>query len=158
MIARCVGFSKAALGRVLGALSTDIGVDLGTANTLVYQKGKGIVLNEPSIVAVNTKTDQLVAVGKEAKDMQGRTPPHIEVVRPLVDGVISDFEITEEMLAYLISRVRSDTRSLVAPRVLVGVPSGITNVERRAARDAARNAGAREVFLIEETSCRCHWC
>lgn len=150
MIARYVGACKKAFERALGAVSTDIGIDLGTANTLVYVKGKGVVLNEPTIVALNTKTDQLVAVGKEAKSMQGRTPPHIEVVRPLVDGVISDFEITEEMLAYLISRVRSDTHSLVSPRVLIGVPSGITNVERRAARDAARNAGAREVFLIEE--------
>lgn len=132
------------------ALSTDIGVDLGTANTLVYVRGKGIVLNEPSIVAVNKKTGQLVAVGKEAKHMLGRTPSHIEVVRPLVDGVISDFEVTEEMLAYLINKVRAGTRSFLSPRVIVGVPSGITNVEMRAARDAARNAGAREVLLIEE--------
>lgn len=135
---------------LLRALSTDIGVDLGTANTLVYVRGKGIVLNEPSIVAVNKKTGQLVAVGKEAKHMLGRTPSHIEVVRPLVDGVISDFEVTEEMLAYLINKVRSGTRSFLSPRVIVGVPSGITNVEMRAARDAARNAGAREVLLIEE--------
>lgn len=150
MIARLVGACTKTLEHVLGAVSTDIGIDLGTANTLVYVKGKGVVLNEPTIVALNTKTGQLVAVGKEAKGMQGRTPPHIEAVRPLVDGVISDFEITEEMLSYLISRVRSDTRSFIAPRVLIGVPSGITNVERRAARDAARNAGARDVFLIEE--------
>lgn len=136
--------------RVLGALSTDIGIDLGTANTLVYVKGKGIVLNEPTIVAINKKTGQLVAVGKEAKFMLGRAPQHIEVVRPLVDGVISDFEVTEEMLAYLIGKVRATTRMFVAPRVVVGVPSGITNVEMRAARDAVRNAGAREVFLIEE--------
>jgi rod shape-determining protein MreB len=101
-------------------------------------------------VAINKRTGQLVAVGNEAKTMLGRTPNHIEVVRPLVDGVISDFEVTEEMLAYLINRVRSETRTLVAPRVLIGVPSGITNVEMRAARDAAKNAGAREVFLIEE--------
>ncbi len=136
--------------RVLGSMSTDIGIDLGTANTLMYVKGKGIVLNEPTIVAINKKTGQLVAVGNEARVMQGRTPSHIEVVRPLVDGVISDFEVTEEMLAYLINKVRSEMRTLIAPRVLVGVPSGITNVEMRAARDAARNAGAREVFLIEE--------
>lgn len=135
---------------LIGTLSTDIGIDLGTANTLVYVKGKGIVLNEPTIVALNKKTGQLVAVGNDAKMMQGRTPAHIEVVRPLLNGVISDFEVTEEMLAYLIARVRSGTRSLVAPRVLIGVPSGITSVEMRAARDAARNAGAREVFLIEE--------
>jgi rod shape-determining protein MreB len=134
----------------LGALSADIGIDLGTANTLVYLRGKGIVLNEPTIVAVNKKTGQLVAVGSDAKNMQGRTPTHIEVVRPLVDGVISDFEVTEEMLVYLLSKVREGTRSLIAPRVLIGVPSGITNVEMRAARDAAKNAGAREVWLIEE--------
>ena len=131
-------------------VSTDIGIDLGTANTLVYVKGKGIVLNEPTIVALNRKTGQLVAVGNEAKTMLGRTPGHIEVVRPLVDGVISDFEVTEEMLAYLINKVRNEMRTIIAPRVLVGVPSGITNVEMRAARDAAKNAGARDVFLIEE--------
>ncbi len=138
------------IDRMVEAVSTDIGIDLGTANTLVYVKGKGIVLNEPTIVAMNKKTGQLVAVGNEAKVMMGRTPNHIQVIRPLVDGVISDFEVTEEMLAYFINKVRSDTRSIIAPRVLVGVPSGITNVEMRAARDAARNAGAREVFLIEE--------
>ncbi len=134
----------------LESISTDIGIDLGTANTLVYVKGKGIILNEPTIVAINRKTGQLVAVGAEAKSMLGRTPGHIEVIRPLVGGVISDFEVTEEMLAYLIAKVRTGTRSIVAPRVLIGVPSGITNVEMRAARDAARNAGARDVFLIEE--------
>lgn len=135
---------------ILGALSTDIAIDLGTANTLVYVKGKGIVINEPTIVAINKKTGQLVAVGNDAKTMLGRTPQHIEVVRPLVDGVISDFEVTEEMLAYFIGKVREGSRSIIAPRVLVGVPSGITNVEMRAARDATRNAGARDVFLIEE--------
>ncbi len=137
-------------GRLLDALSTDIAIDLGTANTLMYVKGKGIVLNEPTIVAINKKTGQLVAVGHDARAMQGRTPTHIEVVRPLIDGVISDFEVTEEMLSYLIAKVRSERWTLIAPRVLIGVPSGITNVEMRAARDAARNAGAREVFLIEE--------
>lgn len=136
--------------KLLSSVSTDIGVDLGTANTLVYVKGKGIVLNEPTIVAINKKTGQLVAVGTAAKNMQGRTPSHIEVVRPLVEGVISDFEVTEEMLAYVINKVRSDMRTLVAPRILIGVPCGITNVEMRAARDAAKNAGARDVFLIEE--------
>lgn len=135
---------------LLGAVSTDMAIDLGTANTLVYVKGKGIVLNEPTIVAINKKTGQLVAVGNEAKSMQGRTPTHIDVVRPLVDGVISDFEVTEEMLVYLINKVRGGVRSIIAPRVLIGVPSGITNVEMRAAQDAAKNAGAREVFLIEE--------
>ncbi|KKT79440.1 MAG: Cell shape determining protein, MreB/Mrl family [Parcubacteria group bacterium GW2011_GWF2_44_8] len=142
-------FSKY-LNKFLATVSTDIAIDLGTANTLVYVKGKGIVLNEPTIVAINKKTGQLVAVGQEAKTMQGRTPQHIEVVRPLVDGVISDFEVTEEMLGYLINKVHADMRTFIAPRILVGVPSGITNVEMRAARDAAKNAGAREVFLIEE--------
>lgn len=138
------------INKLLSVLSTDIAIDLGTANTLVYVRGKGIVLNEPTIVAINNKTGQLVAVGQEAKFMQGRTPQHIEVVRPLVDGVISDFEVTEEMLSYLINKVQGEVRSLVAPRMLIGVPSGITNVEMRAARDAAKNAGARDVFLIEE--------
>ncbi len=135
---------------LLNSVSTDIGIDLGTANTLVYVKGKGIVLNEPTIVALNKKTGQLVAIGNEAKTMLGRTPNHIEVVRPLVHGVISDFEVTEEMLAYLIAKVRAGTKSLIAPRVLIGVPSGITSVEMRAARDAAQNAGARDVYLVEE--------
>lgn len=138
------------LNNLLALVSTDLAIDLGTANTLVYVKGKGIVLNEPTIVAINKKTGQLVAVGNDAKVMQGRTPAHIEVVRPLVDGVISDFEVTEEMLSYLISKVRSSMRILVAPRMLIAVPTGITNVEMRAARDAARNAGARDVFLVEE--------
>jgi len=132
------------------SVSTDIAIDLGTANTLVYVKGKGIVLNEPTIVAINKKTGQVVAVGSEARTMQGRTPAHIEVVRPLVDGVISDFEVTEEILSYVINKVRNDVRMLIPPRVIVGVPSGITNVEMRAARDATRNAGARDVFLVEE--------
>ena len=136
--------------RVLSFVSTDIAIDLGTANTLVYLKGKGVVLNEPTVAAINRKTGQLVAVGRDAKSMLGRAPSHIDVVRPLVDGVISDFEVTEEILSYLIARVRSTTRMFIAPRVVIGVPSGITNVEMRAARDAARNAGAREVFLIEE--------
>ncbi|MBY0310098.1 rod shape-determining protein [Patescibacteria group bacterium] len=138
------------INNLLGLVSTDLAIDLGTANTLVYVKGKGIVLNEPTIVAINKKTGQLVAVGNDAKVMQGRTPTHIEVVRPLVDGVISDFEVTEEMLGYLIGKVRSTVRMLVAPRMLIAVPTGITNVEMRAARDAAKNAGARDVFLVEE--------
>lgn len=134
----------------LASFSTDIGIDLGTANTLVYVRGKGVVINEPTIVALNRKTGQLVAVGVAAKGMLGRTPAHIEVVRPLVEGVISDFEVAEEMLAYFIAKARAGTRAVIPPRVLIGVPSGITNVEMRAARDAARNAGAREALLIEE--------
>jgi len=138
------------ISSLFDAFSTDIGIDLGTANTLVYVRGKGIVLNEPTIVALNRKTGQLVAIGNDAKMMLGRTPSHIEVVRPLVQGVISDFEVTEEMLAYLIGKVRNTMRTVIAPRVLIGVPSGITSVEMRAARDAAKNAGARDVFLVEE--------
>lgn len=136
--------------RVFSAFSTDIGIDLGTANTLVYVKGKGVVINEPTIVAINKKTGQVVAVGEAAKTMYGRTPSHIEVVRPLIEGVISDFEVTEEMLNYLIAKARGESSSPVAPRVLIGVPTGITNVEMRAARDAAKNAGAREILLVEE--------
>jgi rod shape-determining protein MreB and related proteins len=129
--------------------SRDIGIDLGTANTLVYLKGKGVVITEPSVVAVNQKTGQVVAVGTQARDMLGRTPAHISAVRPLVEGVVSDFEVTEEMLAYLIQKAQGE-RMALGPRVVIGVPSGITSVEVRAVRDAARNAGAREVFIIEE--------
>lgn len=131
-------------------LSNDIGIDLGTANTLVYLHGKGIVLNEPSVVAVNQKTGQVVAVGKDAKQMLGRTPGHIIAVRPLVDGVISDFEVTEEMITYLLNKAQKNNKKLLGPRVVVGVPSGITNVETRAVRDATKNAGASEVFIVEE--------
>lgn len=131
-------------------LSNDIGIDLGTANTLVYLRGKGIVIDEPSVVAVNRKTGRVVAVGEGAKKMLGRTPEHIEAVRPLVDGVISDFEVTEEMLAYLINKAQKNHPKPLGPRVVVGVPTGITNVEQRAVRDAARNAGAREVHIVEE--------
>ncbi len=136
--------------RIREFLSSDIGIDLGTANTLVYMRGRGIVINEPSVVAVNKKTGTVVAVGNSAKLMLGRTPQHIEAVRPIVDGVISDFEVTEEMISYLLNKAQKDTRKLLGPRVIVGVPSGITNVETRAVRDAARNAGAREVFIVEE--------
>lgn len=131
-------------------LSHDIGIDLGTANTLVYVRGRGIVTNEPSVVAVNQKTGQVVAVGVQAKEMLGRTPQHVVAVRPLVEGVISDFEVTEEMLAYFLNKAQGDAKKWLGPRVVIGVPSGITNVESRAVRDAARNAGAREVHIIEE--------
>lgn len=130
--------------------SNDIGIDLGTANTLVYLKGQGIVLNEPSVVVVNQKTGQIVAVGAEAKQMLGRTPGHIRAVRPIVDGVISDFEVTEEMLSYLINKADKMVKKFVRPRVVIGVPSGTTNVETRAVYDAAKSAGAREVYLVEE--------
>jgi rod shape-determining protein MreB len=131
-------------------LRNDIGIDLGTANTLLYVRGKGIILNEPSVVAVNQKTGQVVAVGTEAKRMLGRTPPHIIAVRPIVDGVISDFEVTEEMLHYLLSKAHGVSKKALGPRVVVGVPSGITNVETRAVRDATKNAGASEVHIVEE--------
>jgi rod shape-determining protein MreB len=131
-------------------LSNDIGIDLGTANTLVYVQGKGIVINEPSVVAVNQKTGRVVAVGTDAKNMLGRTPAHIVAVRPLVDGVISDFEVTEEMITYLLNKAQKDNKKLFGPRVVVGVPSGITNVEIRAVRDATKNAGANEVHIVEE--------
>ena len=130
--------------------SNDIGIDLGTANTLVYLRGHGIVINEPSVVAVNQKTGRIVAVGTEAKQMIGRTPGHVKAVRPLVDGVISDFEVTEEMLSYLINKTEKMSKKMIRPRVVIGVPSGITNVEIRAVYDAARNAGAREVHIVEE--------
>jgi rod shape-determining protein MreB len=130
--------------------SNEIGIDLGTANTLVYVRGVGIVINEPSIVAVNVKTDRMVAIGNEAKQMMGRTPTHIRCVRPLVDGVISDYEVTEEMLGYLINKANSIHKKFLRPRVVVGVPVGITNVETRAVYDAARAAGAREVYIVEE--------
>lgn len=130
--------------------SNDIGIDLGTANTLVYLKGHGIIINEPSVVVVNEKTGQIVAVGAEAKQMLGRTPGHLKAVRPIVDGVISDFEITEEMLSYLIGKAEKISKKFIRPRVLVGVPTGITNVEIRAVQDAARSAGARDVHIIEE--------
>ncbi|MGB4076466.1 MAG: rod shape-determining protein [Minisyncoccia bacterium] len=130
--------------------STDIGIDLGTANTLVYVRGRGIVLQEPSVVTVNDKTGQVVAIGKEAKMMLGKTPPHIRAVRPLAHGVISDFEVTEELLAYLIRKAQGDRTPLFGPRVVIGVPTGVTNVESRAVRDAALAAGAREVYIVEE--------
>ncbi len=131
-------------------ISNDIGIDLGTANTLVYLKGHGIVINEPSVVAINVKTNQILAVGAKAKEMLGRTPGHIKAVRPLVDGVISDFEVTEEMLSYFINKADKMAKKLSRPRVVVGIPSGTTNVESRAVYDAATSAGAREVYLVEE--------
>ena len=136
--------------KLYNTFSNDIGLDLGTANTLVYLKGHGIVINEPSVVAVNQKTGRIVAVGMEAKNMLGRTPAHIKAVRPIVDGVISDFEVTEEMLSYLITKAEKISKKFFRPRVVVGVPSGITNVEIRAVYDAAKSAGAREVYIIEE--------
>lgn len=131
-------------------MRNDIGIDLGTANVLVYVRGKGVILNEPSVVAVNQKTGQIVAVGREAKNMLGRTPPHIIAVRPIVGGVISDFEVTEEMIGYLLKKAQVVSKKFFGPRVVVGVPSHITNVETRAVRDATRNAGASDVYIVEE--------
>ncbi|MBH54179.1 MAG: rod shape-determining protein [Opitutaceae bacterium] len=137
------------LGRFFGFLSSDIGIDLGTANTLVFAKDKGIVLREPSVVAIHTGTRKVHAVGLEAKKMLGRTPGNITALRPMRDGVIADFEITEAMLRYFIKKVHSNM-SVVPPRVVVAVPSGITEVERRAVRESAVHAGARDVLLLEE--------
>jgi rod shape-determining protein MreB len=137
------------LGRFFGFLSNDIGIDLGTANTLVFAKDKGIVLREPSVVAIHTGTRKVHAVGLDAKKMLGRTPGNITALRPMRDGVIADFEITEAMLRYFIKKVHSNM-SVVPPRVVVAVPSGITEVERRAVRESAIHAGARDVLLLEE--------
>lgn len=134
---------------LLGFFSSDIGIDLGTANTLVYVKDHGIVLREPSIVAVKAGTTQVLAVGDEAKRMLGRTPGNITAIRPLKDGVIADFEITEAMLRHFITKAHGNRR-FVKPRVVIAVPSGITEVEKRAVKDSAMHAGAREVYLIEE--------
>ncbi|OGN07503.1 MAG: rod shape-determining protein [Candidatus Yanofskybacteria bacterium RIFCSPHIGHO2_01_FULL_45_42] len=139
------------LNKLFGFWSKDIGIDLGTANTLVYVRGKGITINEPSIVSINQKTGKILAIGVEAKRMAGRTPGHIVVSRPLVSGVVSDFEVTEQMLKYFIDKVHQESFSVLPrPRVVVGVPSGVTEVEKRAVEDATYNAGAREVYLIEE--------
>lgn len=136
---------------LFGWLSNDLAIDLGTANTLVYVKGKGIVLREPSVVAVRKdyRSNKVLAVGKEAKMMLGRTPGNIVAIRPIKDGVIADFEVTEAMLRYFINKVHN-RRTLVHPRIIVSVPSGITQVEKRAVRESAESAGAREVYLIEE--------
>ena len=139
------------LGSLLGRFSSDLAIDLGTANTLVYVKGKGIVLREPSVVAVrkDVRANKVVAVGKDAKMMLGRTPGNIVAIRPMKDGVIADFEVTEAMLRYFIRKIH-DRRTLIRPRIIISVPSGITQVEKRAVRESAESAGAREVYLIEE--------
>jgi len=140
------------LDSILGVFSTDLAIDLGTANTLVYAKGKGIVLSEPSVVAIRTDNrlkNRVLAVGLEAKNMLGRTPGSIVAIRPMRDGVIADFEVTEAMLRHFIQSVHN-RRSYVRPRIIVAVPSGITQVEKRAVKESAESAGAREVFLIEE--------
>lgn len=142
------------LSSIIGIFSNDIGIDLGTANTLVFVKGKGIVLTEPSIVAKDIKRDKVLAVGQEAKIMMGKTPEYIDVIRPLKDGVIADFEVTQEMLKYFIKKVHKNIPFInwlkPRPRVIVGVPSGITEVEKRAVIDAVKQSGARDVYLIAE--------
>jgi rod shape-determining protein MreB len=130
--------------------SNDLAIDLGTANTLVNVKGQGIVLREPSVVAINSTTKEVQAVGEEAKQMLGRAPGSIIAIRPMKDGVIAHFEVTEKMISSFIQKVHNNRKTLVRPRVLIAVPSGITQVEKRAVRDSAESAGAREVFLIEE--------
>jgi rod shape-determining protein MreB len=140
---------KKTINYILGLFSNDMGVDLGTATTLVYVKGEGVVLCEPSVVAIERGTSHVLAVGEEAKRMLGRTPGNIVAIRPMKDGVIADFEITEAMLRYFIKKVHH-RRVLVRPRIVIAIPSGITEVEKRAVKDSAERAGAREVFLIEE--------
>ena len=136
-------------GNLFGYFSNDIGIDLGTANTLVFVKDKGIVLREPSVVAISTSSRKVLAVGEEAKRMLGRTPGNIQAIRPMKDGVIADFDITEAMLRYFIRKVHSQSR-IVAPRVIIAIPSGITEVEKLAVKESATHAGAREVLTIEE--------
>jgi len=139
------------LNKIFGVLSKDIGIDLGTANILVYVKGRGIVINEPSVVAINKKTGRILAIGKEAKKMVGRTPSHIIAIKPLEQGVISDFEATEQMLKYFIEKVHKETFNILPrPRIIIGIPSEVTEVEKKAVHDAALSAGAREAYLIEE--------
>ncbi len=138
--------------KFLGHFSKDLGIDLGTSNTLVYSKDGGIVINEPSIVAINTRTDQILSVGKDAKDMLGKTPPHILITHPLSKGVISDFEVTQKMLKYFIDRVHSESFTFIPrPTIVIGVPLETTEVERKAVEDAALCAGARKVHLVENS-------
>ena len=137
------------LSSILGWFSTDLAIDLGTASTLVYVRGKGIVCNEPSVVAIEKKSGKVLAVGAEAKRMLGRTPGNIVAIRPIKDGVIADFDITEKMLSHFITKAHN-RKAFVSPRVIIGIPAKITQVEQRAVRDSAELAGAREVYLIEQ--------
>jgi rod shape-determining protein MreB len=137
--------------KLMEKFSIDIGIDLGTANSLVYVKDRGIVISEPSVVAINKKTGKILAIGEEAKRMVGKTPAHIVATRPLVSGVVSDFDVTEQMLRYFIEKAQKGTFPLrPRPRLVVGIPCGVTEVEKKAVRDAGKNAGAGKVFLIEE--------
>jgi len=150
LVHNCI-IMKNPFGFIFNRFSHDIGIDLGTANTLVYVRNKGILITEPSVVAINKKTREILAVGEDAKRMVGRTPAHIVAIRPLVDGVISDFEVTEQMLKYFFDKVHREKFTLFPrPRVVIGIPYGVTEVERRAVEEGAINAGAREVYLIEE--------
>ncbi len=149
MLQRIIKMGRRAFNYVLGLFSNDIGIDLGTATTLVFVKGEGVVLCEPSVVAIEKDTNRVVAVGEEAKKMLGRTPGNIVAIRPMKDGVISDFEITEAMLKYFIRKVHG-RQKLLSPAMVIAIPSGITAVEKRAVRDSAERAGARSVELIEE--------
>lgn len=140
------------LNRFLGKFSKDIGIDLGTKNTLVYSSDRGIVINEPSVVAINIKTDEIIAVGEEARVMIGKTPSHIAAIRPLIKGVISDYEITERMIKYFIDKVHAEDFTISPrPRVIIGIPLDITEVEKKAVEDVTKSAGAREVVLVEES-------
>lgn len=137
--------------KLLGKFSHDLGIDLGTKNTLVYVVDKGMVINEPSVVAINKRTNEILEVGEAAKKMVGKTPGHIEAIKPLVEGIISDFEVTEKMLKYFINKVHTQNFTLISrPRVVIGIPLDLTEVEKKAVEDAAKSAGARKVFLIEE--------
>jgi len=139
------------LSKIFGKFSKNVGIDLGTANTLVYVENRGIIINEPSVVAVNQKTGQILAIGAEAKKMVGKTPSHIVATRPLVDGVVSDFEVTEQMLRYFIEKIHRESFALFPrPQVVIGIPSGVTEVEKRAVVDAAMSAGARRAYLVDE--------
>jgi len=148
---QCVRFSNP-LNSLLGAFGRDLGIDLGTANTLVHVRGRGIVISEPSVVAIDSKTKEVIAVGAEAKAMVGKTPANIIAVRPLKDGVIADFDVVEKMIKHFIEKAHDRSFGLIAPRprVVIGVPSGVTQVEMRAARDAALNANARDAYVVEE--------
>ncbi|MFA5000107.1 MAG: rod shape-determining protein [Patescibacteria group bacterium] len=137
--------------KLIGKLSHDLGIDLGTRNTLVYVADKGVIINEPSVVAINKRTNEILEVGEAAKKMVGKTPGHIEAIKPLVEGVISDFEVTEKMLKYFINKVHSENFTLISrPRVAIGIPLDLTEVEKKAVEDAAKSAGARKVYLVEE--------
>ncbi len=137
--------------RLFNKFKKDLGIDLGTANTLVYVKGRGIIINEPSVVAINTRTEQILAVGQIAKDMLGKTPPHIITSKPLSNGVISDFEITEKMMRYFFDKVFDGSSNIISrPRIIIGAPLEITEVEKKAINDAAVSAGAKEVWIVEE--------